>query len=74
MWAELVAALRAAGIPAKVSGAGPSVLALPGEFSPAPLPAPAGWLVLPLRWSASGAGMLGSRHAVADPVAAGRVG
>jgi homoserine kinase len=72
--AALVASLRATGVPAVVSGAGPSVLALTGDFAPEPLAAPAGWVARALSWSATGAGMLMSGHAEGDPVAAGRVG
>ena len=72
--AELVSALRAAGVPAMVSGAGPSVLALTGGFAPEPLPAPAGWTVRVLTWSDSGGRMLETEHADGDPVAASRVG
>lgn len=73
--AELVAALRAQGIAAVVSGAGPSVLALTsGGWGPSPL---AGWRVLPLDVDLVGAlvgvdlvwGTL--EHADRDPVAAG---
>src|SRR5690606_36938328 len=41
--AQLVATLRAAGVPAVVGGAGPSVLALVGPSSGEPVPPPAGW-------------------------------
>jgi homoserine kinase len=71
--ADLVAELRAAGIPAVVSGAGPSVLALTGEFAPPCPPPPAGWTAQPLSWSLAGAGMVDSGHAGGDPVAGGRV-
>src|SRR5262249_51247280 len=61
--AELVAGLRAAGIPAVVSGAGPSVLACtlagagPGPAEVAALAAGPGgsWRVLPLRPDTAGA-------------------
>jgi homoserine kinase len=56
--AALVAALREAGVPAFVSGAGPSVLALtsaPGQVLVDP---PAGWWSRSLSCSASGARML----------------
>jgi homoserine kinase len=56
--AALVATLRAAGVPAVVSGAGPSVLALTGAGVGEALPAPAGWLALPLAWSPEGARIL----------------
>ncbi len=72
--AELVAALRANGVPAVVSGAGPSVIALTGAFAPEPLPAPAGWTARVLAWSAAGGRMLDAEHADSDPVAASRVG
>lgn len=73
--ADLVAALRAGGVAAVISGAGPSVLALSaGGWSPSPLP---GWRVLPLNVDLVGAlvgvdlvwGTL--EHADRDPVAAG---
>ncbi len=57
--ADLVAALRAAGVPAVVSGAGPSVLAFTGAFAGDPVPPPAGWVAWPLAWAAQGARMLG---------------
>jgi homoserine kinase len=60
--AALVADLRAAGVPAVVSGAGPSVLAFAGTFATAPPPAPEGWVTRSLSWSATGARMLGRRH------------
>jgi homoserine kinase len=72
--AALVASLRAAGIPAVVSGAGPSVLAFTGSFAPEPPDPPAGWVGRALAWSPTGARMLGRGHADSDPVAAGRVG
>jgi len=72
--AALVASLRAAGVPAVVSGAGPSVLAFTGSFAPEPPNPPAGWVGRPLAWSPTGARMLGRGHADSDPVAAGRVG
>lgn len=73
--AELVASLRAEGVAAVISGAGPSVLALTcGGWAPSPLP---GWRVLPLDVDLVGAlagvdlewGTL--EHADRDPVAAG---
>lgn len=73
--AELVASLRAEGVAAVISGAGPSVLALTtGGWAPSPLP---GWRVLPLGVDLVGAlvgvdlvwGTL--EHADRDPVAAG---
>ena len=69
----LVRQLRAAGIPAVVSGAGPTVLALirPGEIAPEPGPP---WRKWQVRVDVSGAavaqGTIG--HAERDPVAAGR--
>jgi len=69
----LVRQLRSAGVPAVVSGAGPTVLALlrPGETAPEP---GASWQKWQLRVDASGAtvaqGTIG--HAERDPVAAGR--
>ena len=72
--AALVASLRAAGVPAVVSGAGPSVLAFTGAFAPEPPDPPAGWVGRALAWSPTGARMLGRGHADSDPVAAGRVG
>jgi homoserine kinase len=74
----LVTALRGDGVPAVVSGAGPSVLALAGpDWTP---PQPDGWAVLALDVDTRGAtvtigrgsGSLG--HAERDPVAAGRAG
>ncbi len=73
--AELVAALRAEGVAAVVSGAGPSVLALTsGDWAPSPVP---GWRVLPLDVDLVGA-LVGAdlewgtlEHADRDPVAAG---
>jgi homoserine kinase len=64
--AALVAELRAAGIPAVVSGAGPSVLALVGSPT-----APAGWWARSLSIASTGARILTTRHAEGDPVAAG---
>ncbi|MEV4512545.1 homoserine kinase [Dactylosporangium sp. NPDC049525] len=73
--AELVGSLRAEGVAAVISGAGPSVLALTtGGWAPSPLP---GWRVLPLDVDVVGAlvgvdlvwGTL--EHADRDPVAAG---
>lgn len=70
--AALVAALRAADVPAVLSGAGPSVLAL--REPPADLAAGPDWQVwsLPVevRGARVGRGRLG--HAERDPVAAGR--
>jgi homoserine kinase len=69
----LVRKLRAEGVPAVVSGAGPTVLALtrPGEVAPEAGPP---WRMWQLRVDASGAvvvqGTIG--HAERDPVAAGR--
>lgn len=71
--AELVASLRARGVPAVVSGAGPAVLALRVGDEPAPEAGP-GWLMWQLGVSDAGAiveaGTIG--HAERDPVAAGR--
>jgi homoserine kinase len=70
---DLVRSLRAAGVPAVVSGAGPTVLALmrPGDAAPDGGPM---WRVWQLRVDATGAtsaqGTIG--HAERDPVAAGR--
>jgi homoserine kinase len=78
--AALVAALRESGVPAVVSGAGPSVLALlseaPGEAGlrrAAELEAlvPDGWTLLPLAVAPEGARILVGEHAEGDPVAAG---
>jgi homoserine kinase len=66
--AELVARLRADGVPAVVSGAGPSVLALPPGEEPV---APPGWCARSLSISATGARIVVGRHAEGDPVAAG---
>jgi homoserine kinase len=66
--AELVARLRAAGVPAVVSGAGPSVLVL-GD--PAGIEAPPGWCYRSLSVAGSGARIVEDRHAGGDPVAAG---
>jgi homoserine kinase len=69
----LVRRLRAEGVAAVVSGAGPTVLALmrPGEVAPEPEPS---WRKWQVRVDASGAvvaqGTIG--HAERDPVAAGR--
>ncbi|MEV4131438.1 homoserine kinase [Dactylosporangium sp. NPDC049742] len=73
--ADLVASLRAEGVAAVISGAGPSVLALTGDdWTPSAVP---GWRVLPLDVDLVGAlvgvdlvwGTL--EHADRDPVAAG---
>lgn len=71
--AALVAQLRQAGVPAVVSGAGPSVLAFAsGGWNP---PQPSGWIVRQLRVDGSGAGIADApaivKHAEQDPVAAG---
>jgi homoserine kinase len=59
--ARLVAELRAAGVAAVVSGAGPSVLALTTEsMSPPAVPAPRGWRVLDLRVDERGAEVVGT--------------
>jgi homoserine kinase len=71
--ADLVTRLRDDGVPAVVSGAGPSVLAL-GEFGWVP-PRPEGWIVLRLPIDWTGAGIVGAagivEHAEQDAVAAG---
>jgi homoserine kinase len=68
--ATLVRLLRTARIPAVVSGAGPSVLALvrPGDETVEP---PDGWCARSLSVSLTGARILVARHAEGDPVAAG---
>lgn len=58
--AALVETLRGAGVPAVVSGAGPSVLALTGPFAGEAPPPPAGWEARTVAWSTTGARMLGS--------------
>jgi homoserine kinase len=66
----LVNALRAEGVPAVVSGAGPSVLAFsaPGE-----IPVTTGWRLLDVGIDARGAVVeVDSQHAERGPVAAGR--
>jgi homoserine kinase len=73
----LVAALRGAGIPAVVSGAGPSVLAFGVESDALPSDArqlvPAGWRVSMPEVDARGARVdVDWQHAERDPVAAGR--
>jgi homoserine kinase len=66
----LVNALRAGGIPAVVSGAGPSVLAFQ---SPGESPVTAGWRLLDVGIDARGAVVeVNSQHAERGPVAAGR--
>jgi homoserine kinase len=74
--AALVARLREAGVPAVVSGAGPSVLALlPDRESDLAHTAegliPDGWRGMSLGVAAAGPGILDAEHAGADPVAAG---
>jgi homoserine kinase len=65
----LVGELRTAGIPAVVSGAGPSVLV----FGPAEIPVTAGWRRLDVGVDARGALVeVDSQHAERGPVAAGR--
>jgi homoserine kinase len=58
--AALVAALRAEGIPAVVSGAGPTVLALTTRATADAVAArhPRGWLVVPLPVEPTGAVVL----------------
>jgi homoserine kinase len=66
----LVTELRAAGIPAVVSGAGPSVLAFRGFGE---IPITTGWQLLDLGIDAEGALVeVDSQHAERGPVAAGR--
>ena len=66
----LVTSLRAAGIPAVVSGAGPSVLAF-GGFGE--IPVTTGWQLLDVGIDARGAvAEVDSQHAERGPVAAGR--
>lgn len=74
--AALVARLRAAGVPAVVSGAGPSVLALlperDGDLAHAAEGLiPDGWQGMSLGVAGTGPGILDAEHAGADPVAAG---
>jgi homoserine kinase len=67
---ELVTTLRAAGIPAVVSGAGPSVLAFEGFGE---IPITASWQLLDVGIDARGAVVeVDSQHAERGPVAAGR--
>ena len=67
---ELVTTLRAAGIPAVVSGAGPSVLAF-GSFGEIPITP--SWQLLDVGIDAQGAVVeVDSQHAERGPVAAGR--
>ncbi|MGC4867866.1 homoserine kinase [Micromonospora sp. DT53] len=68
----LVSALRAAGVAAVVSGAGPTVLALSGP--PAGFPVGTDWEIWQLPIDVSGARVARGRlgHAERDPVAAGR--
>ncbi|MGK5519233.1 homoserine kinase [Micromonospora sp. URMC 107] len=70
--AELVKALRGAGVAAVISGAGPTVLALTAP--PEGLAAGTGWQVWRLDPDGSGAQVTRGRlgHAERDPVAAGR--
>jgi homoserine kinase len=69
----LVAALRRAGIPAVVSGAGPSVLAFVSGRDQAQALVPAGWRVSMPEVDARGARVeVDWQHAERDPVAAGR--
>ena len=55
--ADLVAALRSDGVPAVISGAGPTVLALvtSGRVTQVTAAAPSGWSVLPLQVDSAGA-------------------
>jgi len=66
--AALLTSLRQEGVPAFVSGAGPSVLALVVGEAPE---VPDGWFARSLSVSSTGARILISRHAEGDPVAAG---
>lgn len=66
--AALVARLREAGVPAFVSGAGPTVLALPLTRAPT---APQGWRAQSLPVDLEGGRILATGHAEGDPVAAG---
>jgi homoserine kinase len=71
--AELVASLRGAGVPAVVSGAGPTVLVL--GHTDWVVPTPEGWSVLRLAVDRTGAGIVALpdtvEHAEQDAVAAG---
>jgi homoserine kinase len=71
--AQLVRDLRAMGVPAVVSGAGPTVLALIRQEEQVP-DAGAEWLMWQLRVDATGASTVAGTigHAERDPVAAGR--
>jgi homoserine kinase len=63
--AELVAQLRADGLPAVISGAGPSVLVLArsdGQVRRCQEAVPAGWRALPLTVDAAGAQILPATH------------
>lgn len=66
--AALVAELREAGVAAFVSGAGPSVLALPVGQG---VPHHAGWRVESVSVATRGGRIVDGRHAEGDPVAAG---
>jgi homoserine kinase len=66
--AALVARLRDSNVPAFVSGAGPTVLALPVSTAPE---APEGWRAESLSVDLDGGRILRSGHAEGDPVAAG---
>jgi homoserine kinase len=61
--ADLVARLRAAGVPAVISGAGPTVLALvtDDQVTQVTAAAPTGWSVLPLQVAAGGASVVRAR-------------
>jgi homoserine kinase len=67
--AQLVAQLRARGVPAVISGAGPSVLALTPP--PADLALDPEWCFRSLSVASTGARIVVGRHAGGDPVAAG---
>ncbi|WP_345628091.1 homoserine kinase [Rugosimonospora acidiphila] len=73
--AELVRRFREAGMPAVVSGAGPSVLVFgtAEEITKSEIPVTSGWRVMPLDVDARGAVVgVDLQHAERDPVAAGR--
>jgi len=76
--AKLLAILREAGVPAVVSGAGPSVLALLADDDQLRQEAqglcPDGWWARSLSIAAEGARIIIGGHAEADPVAAGLPG
>ena len=61
--ADLVAALRSDGVPAVISGAGPTVLALvtSDRVTQVTAAAPSGWSVLPLQVDSAGAHVVPDR-------------